>query len=769
MRKLHLVEDLEFNKKYKEHNGVKDYDNYTYMIENQYRTLYEAEEVVNLSEVNKSIIENVVDGYRDLFLERGNQPTEAQLEFARTTAKILLGELKDSKTIPVIPAPCGFGKSTITFVFVKEVCKAIRNGLINDGMIIVTDKLEELKTIHKNLIDDIGYFKTETKENKVFKTPFTYVLEGWTDKSFDEGVCLNKKVKSYSHGMCSESNCPFFTECKMSKQKQSQMFSPILLMTNARLETFGESVNQYNFYMVPDGADEENGKVKYKSQLRTMIINDEKPAMIDSISVSIPLVNNIENEIYHIPIQNEKGQKEKELLLGKWNQIRIMLREKLNHYSSKYDRFLVSNINNDPILLNDEEFVVLWNKYMGIKYKNEIKHIHSVLTRGGLFCNTKRQGIFINTIFMRDLANDKLKTVIFDATALVDPDYSSSKGQAYEHVIRFIDIESVRTFENVTFHFYQSHKINKSQFRSKNFLNNACVKFLESLSKNTLTYVVTYNEVASKILTEIKKRGNILVKGFESDEELWGYTNKVEIVTFDESTLFYFGNTKGSNKAKNCVQMVQFGWNALPDYIYATKYLCTDFNDEKITEIFNKCNRIEVAESYSKWLTHGDNYQFENPNLYLYQNYSKVTDFIQEVFRTKLRNYNFTGKVEIHCFQADMVLIGMIKQLFPNCNINLVWDKQSCFIEEKVLENGDGNNIISQLIKWVKDYDGTPILVNEFKDKFKLSDDYWKKLFRKNQKDNSIKIFTAYWNDKQIERRANKSLGKGKWIYITKK
>ena len=112
---------------------------------------------------------------------------------------------------------------------------------------------------------------------------------------------MNKKVKSYSPGMCSEANCPFFTECKMSKQKKSQMYSPILLMTNARLESFGESVSQYNYYLSQDG----------KSKQRTMIINDEKPAMVNSISVSIPLVNNIENDIYHIPIDTESDQKGK--------------------------------------------------------------------------------------------------------------------------------------------------------------------------------------------------------------------------------------------------------------------------------------------------------------------------------------------------------------------------------------------------------------------------------------------------------------------------
>lgn len=730
MRQLQLVKDLEFNKKYREYNGVLDFNNYTVYKENQHRTLYEAEELVEISNIHKQIIEKVVSGYENLFMKRGIVPTDAQLEFARTTAKILMGDLINKRTIPVIPAPCGFGKSTITYVFLIEVCNALKEGTISDGMIIVTDKLEELKQIHKDITNELGHYKSEEVKGKKFNTPFTYVLESWTNRSLDEGICLNKKVKSYKSGMCSEINCPFFKECKISKQKQMQQFSPILLMTNARLETFGESINQYGYYIDSNG----------KSQPRTMIINDEKPAMVDSIPVSVPLLNNIENEIYLCPINNDIEQTEKGKLLSKWNYIRTILKEKINHYSSKYERFLVSNINNEPILLNDDDFIILWDMFMGNKFKHELRHIHSVLTRGGLFCNTKKQGSFISTICMRELINKNFKSVIFDATALVDPDYSNTVGGAYEGIIQFVDIENVRTFENVTFNFYQSHKINKSQFRSKNYLSDACVKFIESMPVNVLTYAVTYNEVAYKMLKDLKNRRNIIIKN-GGKTEIWGQTNKVELVTYDDDTLFYFGNTKGSNKAKDCTQMVQFGWNTLPDYEYSIRFLCTDFNKEKMDLILHKCSDIKVAESFSKYLAHGKNYKFENPQLYLYQKYSMLTEFIQEVFRTKLRNYNYAKEVEIHCFQVDSVLIGMVEQLFPNCKIRRHYEKLNCFQEEKVVnrKNGDKATVLKEFIdKWdigkqftTKEICNETGLTTNDIDNLKRKNTYFKDLFNK--------------------------------------
>ncbi|MGY2613185.1 hypothetical protein [Bacillus pretiosus] len=391
--------------------------------------------------------------------------------------------------------------------------------------------------------------------------------------------------------------------------------------------------------------------------------------------------------------------------------------------------------------MNDEEFNSLWNKCMGNKYKNELKHIHRALTVGGLFCKTKKQE-FINTISMKDdIVNENFKTVIFDATALIDPDYASSEGNAYEDVIRFVDIENTRRFGNITFKFHQSHKINKTQFGSEKYLVDACMKFIENMPKNKATYVVTYREVAVKILKELKGRKNVLIND----------TNKVEIVA-DEDTIFYFGNTEGSNKAKDCVQMVQFGWNNLRDYVYATKYLCTDFNKQKMKDILQECSNSEAAEVFSEYLMHGDKYKFKNKSLYLYQNYSMLTDFVQEVFRTKLRNYNCDEKIEINCFQADKVLISMVKQLFPGCKIETKEDELKCFAEEKVVsrKNGDKSVILKEFIdSWpigqeltTKDIcEGAGLTAKEF-DNSKSKKSYFKNLFKKYKVKRGIYIKT---------------------------
>lgn len=639
MRKISLINELEYkNKHYDE-----KIDDKTNLI----KTIYETDDLVLLDGDSNNIANNITNGYINLFTKRGLVATDLQKEFAKKTAKILLGKLKDINTIPVIPAPCGFGKSTITQVFLEEICNAYKNNKYEDGLIIVTDKIEQLYELHNSIKDLMGYYKIETKDEREYKTSFTYVLEGWKEDSYERGVCLNKDIKVYEVGMCSEENCPYFGECKISKQKYQQIYSPILLITNARLQTCGESVDMYSTYK------DKNGEKKS----RTLRINDEKPPMRDTFMVNIKILNEIKNGIYKISDKDKRR-----LLIDKWTNICNIIEAKFKDYEV-YERMLISNVNNSPILLNDIEFTSLWKECIGSKFKNELRHIHTVLTKGGLYCNTKKNSIFINTLGMKNLISENFKTVIFDATALIDQDYSN------EDIIRFVDIENPRTFENLTFNFYMANKLNKTEFNNKNYLISACSKFLNTISKEN-TYIVTYSEKAKIMLREIKNNPNITINK--------KCLSKVNIITFDEDTLFYFGNTKGSNKAKDCTQMVQFGWNNLPDYEYITRYLSTNYSQEYLNKIFEDCADIDKAEVLIDKLTNKD-----SDEMRLYKNYSMLTDFVQEIFRTNLRQYDCNNNIIIHCFQCNGILVEMIKQIFHRCNINMIREKLECFKEVK--------------------------------------------------------------------------------------
>jgi hypothetical protein len=63
-----------------------------------------------------------------------------------------------------------------------------------------------------------------------------------------------------------------------------------------------------------------------------------------------------------------------------------------------------------------------------------------------------------------------------------------------------------------------------------------------------------------------------------------------------------------------------------------------------------------------------------------------VTDFYQEVHRTKLRNYSCNDNIEVHIFAVKNIICKMIKQLFPKKKgnlINIIDDELNEFKESK--------------------------------------------------------------------------------------
>ncbi|WP_333888305.1 hypothetical protein [Clostridium sp.] len=173
-------------------------------------------------------------------------------------------------------------------------------------------------------------------------------------------------------------------------------------------------------------------------------------------------------------LENKDGQYEnvedKTKLENKFKQIDDIIMGKMQRLRSKYKRFIVSNINNENICLNDIEFMNLWDKYMG-KYnmRKELNSIHTILTEGGFYVYEKRKE-FICTIASRDfkeMYSDTFKIIIFDGTTLYDPLYPKMYNNGS---IKFLDIENTRIYNNLQINVYNKHKISKIKFKDMRYL-----------------------------------------------------------------------------------------------------------------------------------------------------------------------------------------------------------------------------------------------------------------------------------------------------------
>ena len=648
MREINLIKDLDYNYKYKilNHENNKlllDGDNRLNEVIKLSKEVYTANEIVTITPELELIATDITNNFINTFESRGGLTTE-QINFANETSKIIFGELIED-IITVIPAPCGFGKSSITSEILQKIISLHINKESTDGIIIVTDRLESLR-------NTVEYLKHINLDG------YTYILEGW-----NKDICINKKIKQSDAKVCTPNNCNFFSKCKISKQQKEQEKFPILLITNARLRECADSIIKYK--------DWENGT-------RTILLIDERPDVLDVVKVSKELLNKISTTLSKLSYNTTE---DKTTLENKFKEISDTINTKMQRLrGSEHKRFIVSNINNDMICKNDLEFMTLWDKYMRFENKRELEHIHTILTLGGFYVYQKNIE-FICTIGSRDLKElycKTFKTIIFDGTALYDPQYL---GMYNKGSIKYLDIENTRSYDNLTINVYNKHKLTQTTFREKNHLVNACASFINNMMRigfTKKTYVVTYQRVASDLYRLLKHLDYI--------------------PTPNDFEVYYYNSTKGNNNMQECENMFMLGWHTMPDFEYVIQWLSIYSNWELI---ISKCSNLEKAVSMSEQLeikdrsiaeyngddygTNYKNWEFGYENLNQYKYFAMVTDFYQEIHRTKLRKYSCNDKIICHVFAIKSIILKMIEQLFPRKGelINVIDDELVEFKESK--------------------------------------------------------------------------------------
>lgn len=706
-----LIENIEYGRKYleqidKKGNKTINTDNYIFNNLSLERVTYTSEDIVDITDELTEVSNEITESFKNTFISRGREATIEQIYFANETAKVVLGKSQDSHII-VDPAPCGFGKSTIKLELMKYFTKLYEKEILTTGVIIVGDRLEDLKQLQT----DLGEYSR-----------YTFLLEGW-----NEEVCKDKSIKIAENKMCRKCT---YTNCKVKIQGYEQSKYPILLITNARLQQFGEMIgSQYKKW---DGGE------------RKILLIDERPQILDNVLVSKELLNKIDTAISNVDYEN---MSEKTQLSNYWKEIINLVESKMIPLRENYKRFIISNTCNIGVCLDNESFKKLWDKYMKKDFDRELTHIHTVLTRGGFYvCESNKE--FIATIGCRNLRNDYKdfeKVVIFDGSALYDPqyismyDYNEETGEDNSD-LRFLYISNGRTYENLNITANLAHKISKTEFKNKSkYLVKAISEYIKSkvnIGFHANNYVVTYKEQAGQL-------GQLLDNS----------TLKHRIPKNADGKAYYFGNTKGSNEMESCTRMFQIGWDTLPDYLVAIMWLSCKGSWDKFLELcLDKEKAILYSEMLQKMDRHEDtfrqktyssgnkNYCFGLVEIDQFQYLDTVSKFYQEIHRTKLRDYNYKNDIDIYVFQASKYLIfEMIKNLLPKCNFKTNKDTLSEFqrAKDESFTKADGTKTVAQkFLDWnTNDWNGEKVNISEIKSKCEMNNEEWKNV----KKNKSVK------------------------------
>ncbi|HHX22662.1 MAG TPA: hypothetical protein GX723_01370 [Thermoanaerobacterales bacterium] len=702
-----IIEDFEYKREYTKKtdalgNTYIDGDNYRYWSQDIAVSVLNPEQIVEINEDIEAFAKETQDKFKGLFDARNNKITEGQIKFSYDATVSIMGKTKNPDKITVIPAKAGFGKSSYIYSFLSTLCKHINSGAFSkfskQGVIIVTDKIEALRQLEKDIYRDKGYYHQDGKHN----TKYTYILEAWNKNSFKDGICKNAAIDTYEYGMCSLMECPYYDKCKMSYQKKQQVYSPILLMTNARLKQYQDRIEEYRTWI-----DRDKNK-----QARDIVIIDEKPAIIDNYRIDTQLFSTLKKTVEEAKSSGTDIVATKEFLLSEIHQVEddvLKLRNEISQY-----RNCICCGEKETVFTTD--FKDRWQSIIGFKNIDLLNAVEKMFTVGALWCNADVP--YFKTLGIKNFNYDGFKTYIFDATSELDPDYEDERFQ-------YLNIEDYKNYENITFHIYRAKEMNMSRsalnYKKNPWKNTAVAEWINNKFTDK-TYVVTYKDNAKLISQHLKNLGTVIF--IDKDEE--------------KPIIPHFGDTKGSNEFKDAKNMVQIGWNKAPSDEYLAQCLSRNAVFEKLFE-----KQKDKFAKTAKVLENENGYfkSYDEANIYMWR--KMAVEFEQEVFRTCVRDFSADNAVDIYIFKPDDKVISLIWQRFKKCNIIRYNNVPEEFQQEKILgrHNADGtDNKIQAFIKWLRsEWDGSKISIKDIKAKFEISDKYWDKL-KSNQAVKDIKL-----------------------------
>lgn len=632
-----------------------------------------SEEITNLASKIADNTKNSLSNY-----------SEQQVKFYNDCSQLIFGELIDNNPI-LIPAKCGFGKTTFLKSMISTVITEVENKRISEEylpMIITQERLEDLESLVNKIRDEHGYYE-ETE-----KIDYLYLFKSWNETI----NCLNTSPpKNWQESLirCNSKNCKNFWYCELSNQMEASKKSPIIAFSTKKLG------------IITDSLEEESGISNYlefitknkKVLQRSRLIVDEKPNFLINEEVTIKTIDNLKSYVNSYNTINRKDvfSTEDEFFFEEQliniSKYLLDMKKKLKDYP-----FYIFSLNKK---IFSEEFEHKWFEILGYKNPDFFK-LKSLFENNVLWNKNKRS---FTTLHINNFNVNSLKTFIFDGTADNSLEYSF-----HGNNFKFLNIQDYKRYEHLNFFLHEANFSRYSLEKKPKKFDFIC----EWINKNfkEKVYVITYQHWISKL------------EGFFKDNLL--------IQKEKNGDYPYFGNTKGKNTWKECSKMVQIGWNRYDSTTYIAEFLT--LNPEWTVSLKEKLEISENKEEIIKLLETNFKGNFHVKEINDYSLKKIEVDFEQEVFRTQIREFNSDTPVDIHIFLKDQdhnKMKSMITKKFPNCNII----KTTFGKEIKLLSNKRNENLKNMFYFLDNEWKDKKITVKALKERFKISDKKWSEQF----------------------------------------
>ena len=244
----------------------------------------------------------------------------------------------------------------------------------------------------------------------------------------------------------------------------------------------------------------------------------------------------------------------------------------------------------------------------------------TILAEGGLY---SRLDHTITTIHYSNIYWQDYSTYIFDGTGSLDPEYRTD-------LFYYFNPGHIRDYDNLTFNVCMENSLSKTFYQNNTDFIRRFSSDISGIASADKTYVVCYKNNENEYRKHLGKNANISIE--------------------------HYGNTKGANHLMDNVNIVCTGILNKGEAHYLSKHMA----------IMGQAGEFHSSTS-SKVR------RYDDPEVETIKILDMVTDLIQEIFRTKLRNHYSNQEINVYLVSRDKNLINTLVDSFPGCQVNRDW------------------------------------------------------------------------------------------------
>lgn len=601
----------------------------------------------------------------------------------------------------IVPAPAGSGKST----WIQAFHLALKDLFMEDSML---DKAIVGTVIVLQKVSSLNSLAAALNEGSPEDKPFMVALQGWNVSGKQLGYCLNSDVNNYDE--CPRNRCPYASQCPVLQFREKAPLAPVVGLTQERFYLLRQdNLSSVLTRIGQDGL----------SHPRRFIIFDEKYEMAPAVRLSMKEINEASTEFTKLISQVDASDTRVRTLQQRlsysvehpFQQIRRRQRSPDGvDVPVGFLRMPEHEFINERLAYSDFRSLILekQRQYMS-KPLSAVLAVMDCLYNGDSCLFTKANGFSIFRIEQPQLHFGQCQTVIFDATAQVDHDYSS-----LEHV-RFLEGVPECSDRVVHFHLYTHRDMNVSRAAMENgWKLSAMAEFTAELIRKAKgkVFLCCYKNQAETLAVELREQ--LAKKDFSKILLMQDREDPTKLI------IPYLDGNNGSNAFKDAVTVILLGYPRLNPETYLARAGAAYGLDQLEQELAQIPEEQLLNKRFMPW---------DIPSVRTYEAHHLAARLEQEIYRCAHRKPDFAGIIDIHLCYPPKDTMDILLSRIPG-EVYTYKDLPSCVARQKGAARRfeDGPTSLGRLIQYIDQWDGHRVQVCNLRDELDISPSVWKDL-----------------------------------------